>query len=41
LLGKKPGETAELPTETAVRHAEIVSIEAYQTRTDESLSTVA
>jgi transcription elongation GreA/GreB family factor len=41
LLAKKPGETAELPTETGVRHVEIVSIEAYQTRTDESLSTVA
>jgi transcription elongation GreA/GreB family factor len=41
LLGKKPGEVAELPTETGVRHVEIVSIEAYQTRTDESLSTVA
>jgi transcription elongation factor GreA len=41
LLGKKPGETVELPTETGVRHVEIVSIEAYQIRTDESLSTVA
>jgi transcription elongation GreA/GreB family factor len=41
LLGKKPGEAAELPTETGVRHVEIVSIEAYQTRTDESLSPVA
>lgn len=41
LLGKKPGETVELPTETGVRHVEIISIEAYQTRTDESLSTIA
>ena len=41
LLGKKPGETVELPTETGSRQVEIVSIEAYQGRTDESLSTVA
>ncbi|MBV8418356.1 MAG: GreA/GreB family elongation factor [Verrucomicrobia bacterium] len=29
LLGKKPGETVELPTETVSRHVEIVEIEPY------------
>jgi transcription elongation GreA/GreB family factor len=31
LLGKKQGQTVQLPTETGTRHVEIVEIEPYRT----------
>jgi transcription elongation factor GreA len=39
LLGRKPGDCAQLPTETGTREVEIVSIEACRTQVDQSLQT--
>lgn len=39
LLGRKPGDFAELPTETGTREVEIVSVEAYRMQVDQSLQT--
>lgn len=39
LLGKKPGDIVELPTETGSREVEIVSVEAYRQQMDQSLQT--